>query len=233
MPSRQDGFVKNPLFNPFPLHLQASHLLHSVKTKKRSSKYSNENQVSDDEFQFNCYGFVNHCIQEVCPKAYDELVEAMNGPLAESVPPSTDGTPCPFNYAAIFQEMPLTYWTAIPDLSDARPGDLMIYLPPKYQPLKEPDPQAKRTGTHAMIIDTVHGENNGSFHFQIIDSTRIPHSKHDSRYPGKNGIGESPLFLTPCGDNYWIQWKSDGRRQEKEIFLARLNTHFSSPPVVA
>ena len=212
---------------PFPKKISRREVLlvkaTNIVFKKQASKYSPLNTIMEDTYCYNCYGFINHCIQKAVPEAYDELVEGMNS-LGETVPVSFDGLPCPFNYATIFQNLDLTYWERVTELKDVRPGDIIVYLPLEYTPRTSPEEGSrKRTGTHVMMVQYSHGTKGESYAFSIIDCTRKAHCKEDSRYPDKNGIGTSPLFLTPVkGDHCVLKWGERAKNYNKNIFIGRL-----------
>jgi len=146
----------------------------------------------------------------------------MNHVLAKAVPPSSDGQPCPFNYASALTHLPLSEWQTVEALSDVLPGDILIYLPHNFLPPKEADFSKKSTGTHVMIVDQILEKIGDTYQFMIIDSTRVPHSKQDTRYPSESGIGRSPVFLTPHKNIVLLQWSSKGKKYEKEITIGRV-----------
>lgn len=73
-----------------------------------------------------------------------------------------------------------------------------------------------------MIVDQVLEKIGDTYQFMIIDSTRIPHSKQDTRYPKGSGIGRSPVFLTPYKTITLLQWSQNGKKHEKEITMGRV-----------
>ena len=195
-------------------------------TKRSQSTYSSKNiKIEEDRvlsYQFNCYGFVNHCIEVCHPEAYEQLVWAMNHVLVKAIPPSSDGQPCPFNYTSALTHLPLSEWQTVEALSDIIPGDILVYLPPNFHPPKDADFSKKSTGTHIMIVDQVLEKIGDTYQFIIIDSTRIPHSKQDTRYPKGSGIGRSPVFLTPHENIVLLQWSLKGKKHEKAITIGRV-----------
>ena len=156
------------------------------------------------------------------PEAYEQLVWAMNHVLAKAIPPSSDGQPCPFNYTSALTHLPLSEWKTVEALSDIMPGDILVYLPHSFHPPKDADFSKKSTGTHIMIVDQVLEKIGDTYQFMIIDSTRIPHSKCDTRFPRESGIGRSLVFLTPYKDITLLQWSLNGRKYKKEITMGRV-----------
>jgi len=157
----------------------------------------------------------------------------MNHVLAKVIPPSSDGQPCPFNYASALTHLPLSEWQTVEALSDVIPGDILVYLPRNYQPPIDADYSKKSTGTHIMIVDQILEKIGGTYQFIVLDSTRVPHSKQDTRYPSRSGIGKSPVFLTPCKNFTQLQWSINGRKHEKELTMGRIRSckPFSPTPV--
>ena len=180
------------------------------------------------QYNFNCYGFLNHCIKLVHEGAYDEMVHHMHALKAE-VPLSIDGTPCPFNYAAILQRTSLVFWKTISSLEEVQEGDIFVMLRTNFVPSENPACMHKRTGTHMVLVDQVGSKVGDSFHFSVIDCTRRAHNEHDSRYPSKHGIGRSPMILTPAADHYKLQWSSSGRKFRKKLTIGRLLRTYSKP----
>ena len=146
----------------------------------------------------------------------------MNHVLAKVIPPSSDGQPCPFNYASALTLLTLSEWQKVEALSDVIPGDILIYLPRNYHPPIDGNNSKKSTGTHVMIVDQILEKIGGTYQFMILDSTRAPHSRKDTRYPGGSGIGKSPVFLTPDENFSHLQWRINGRKHAKELTIGRI-----------
>jgi len=92
------------------------------------------------------------------------------------------------------------FWKRIGSFDDASTGDLLVFVPSNYTHPDSPPMKRKSTGTHIAIIHKSYGYHKGSYSFQVIDATRVPHGKEDSRYPRESGIGISPLMITPYRD---------------------------------
>ena len=195
-------------------------------------EYSHKNHVSENTYQLNCYGFVCYAIRCFFEPAYEELLTRMAQIAQESIPRSVDGIPCPFNFAAIFKKADLKYWRHIQRLEDIQAGDIMTYLPQNYVPsdFGKSIKKKGRTFTHVMIVDKVFNKTaKGVFHFSIIDCTRKPHSKTDTRqkeWMKTNGIGQAELFMKKKegeDDFYTLQWKGGKRlSKSRELIVGRI-----------
>lgn len=205
------------------LLIKANDIATNIACKKLHSKYSHLNTIMDVYYYYNCYGFINHCIQKAVPEAYNELVKGMWS-LGETVPVSFDELPCPFNYAAIFQNLDLRYWERVTEFKEIRPGDIIVYLPLNYTPRTSPGENSnKRTGTHVMMVQYALGTKGESYAFSIIDCTQKAHCEEDSRYPDESGIGTSSLFITPVKENHCVlKWGENDKSYDKNIFVGRL-----------
>jgi len=204
-----------------PLLLKAQTVFREIHSGKATSKYSHANQVL---YEMNCYGFLNYLIQETSPEAFREILTAMEE-LKETTPPSVDGMPCPFNYAAALKHQKLKHWEMMKQIEEVQPGDILIYLPPNFEPQESFEIGQKPPRIHMMVVERVFPSKENLFHFSIIDCTRIPHNRiDDTRYPKKSGIGRSSLFLEKRGDDFALRWRADGPVQMKEMVFARLRT---------
>jgi hypothetical protein len=201
----------------------AEEVLEQVSSQRIKSTYSHENKISHEGYHMNCYGFINHLVQQVSPEAYGTLCQRMLT-MKEQVPVSTDGMPCPFNMFAIFQSLTRhmdKHWMYVP-INELEPGDVLVYQPTKYTPPQTPD-LTKRSGTHAMIVSRIVMVAERLRHFQVIDCTRDCHSADDLR-PGGSGIGCSNLYIKHKPDKtyYRLSWEPEKIGQKKELAAARL-----------
>lgn len=190
------------------------------------SVYSHDNKIPKGEkgpiYALNCYGFVNYVVSQTFWKAYYMLEKRMHE-MSPAVPVSDDGRPCPFHYFKIFQSLPhpsCKNWTRIDILEDVRPGDVMVYLPPEFQPPIQRSAN-RRTKTHLMIVDQIqHAEKNQAC-VTIIDCTREPHSRtEDTRKSG--GIGRATFLLDYKNPHSEIQWTGGGKKRTKNISIGRM-----------
>ena len=176
-------------------------------------------------FKMNCYGFVWEVVCSTHIKAGEELKTKMQELSDEQgIPVSLDGTPCPFNLAEIFKQPNINYWMRIQKLEEIEAGDIMVYLPLNHDP-SFPDDWKKPTGTHVMFVHAKGKKEGEGMQFSIIDSTRKAHSKEDSRFPKRSGIGNAPLTLIPKDEEkgiYVLQWGSNERQQVKEVVVGRI-----------
>lgn len=204
---------------PSPLLIKAQTVFEAVHQGKAVSSYSHENKV---EYHMNCYGFLNHLVQDTAPHAFQEMVDAMEK-LKKTVPPSFDGMPCPYNYAAALKSKQLKHWEVVDNLEEVRPGDILIYLPPGFEPQEDFDTGQPVPAIHMMVVETVLGKTKEKHHFRVIDCTRIPHNrKDDTRYPKKGGIGKSSVYITKREPHFALQWTYTGRILAKEMVFARI-----------
>ena len=218
-------FAAKRCFSSGLLRIEALRHYKNVQFNGWTNRYCSQNISIPKKrtYTFNCYGFVNHCVKNVSPKAYNELTHKMNYTLAPYFPPSVDGQPCPFNLNTIFKLLRLTHWETIQAIADIKPGDIISYVPPKYKPPRLPEVDRLNTGTHVMIVDKVVKKTPTATHLMIIDSTRSPHCKLDTRFPKGSGIGKSPVVLKLNRKYVNVQWTLGKRETPKELVIARLN----------
>ena len=223
------------------LFIQVHEIATQVIRQRASSCYSYENKIVEvcskalDRgiatcWHFNCYGFINHCIREISDKSYDELVKHMYA-LRDTVKPSFDGIPCPYNLATIFEKgSGLEHWRHIQNVEEAEQGDIIVYLPIDYQPLRAAYAEEKPTGTHVVVVAKNKGKTAEGFsHFNVIDCTRKFHSTKDSRFPDRDGIGKTSLFIFPEAEGkYRLKWKEEGEQEyKKKIVIGRMERPLS------
>ena len=202
-----------------PLLLKARQVFQAIQQGNAVSSYSHENKV---EYHMNCYGFVNYLVQETAPTAFQEMVEAMEK-LKHAVPPSFDGMPSPYNYAAALKKRRLKHWEVVENLEEVRPGDILIYLPLDFQPQEKYEVGQPVPAIHMMIVESALGKNKAKHHFRVIDCTRLPHNRiDDTRFPKRSGVGKSSVYLTKQGETYHLQWTYTGRILAKEMVFTRI-----------
>ena len=202
-----------------PLLRRAQDVFNDVYKKQVPSRYSHSNA---SVYHSNCYGFVNFLLYDVYPEAYIEIQHAMET-LKDEIPPSVDGKPCPFNYSAALKKLDLSCWEVVTDLGEVSPGDILIYLPLNFKPKKTFKIGERPPSIHMMIVEEVISSHKGSYHFSIIDCTRVPHNRiDDTRYPKRNGVGRSSVFLKEWRKEYLLQWSPRGKSLKREIVGARL-----------
>ena len=205
---------------PSPLLLKAQKVFEAIQQGRAASSYSHENK---EEYMMNCYGFLNHLVQQTAPHAFQEMVEAMEK-LKHTVPPSFDGMPCPYNYAAALKKRQLAHWKVVEKLEEVRPGDILIYLPVGFEPQEEFELGQAVPAIHMMVVEAVLGQVKEKHHFRVIDCTRIPHNRmDDTRFPKRSGVGKSSVYLRKEGDAYLLQWTYTGRRLAKEMVFTRIS----------
>lgn len=101
------------------------------------------------------------------------------------------------------------------------PGDILVVLPPHYVPEKIQAIPKESQGMHIMIVEEVLDKEVGRIELIIIDCTRSPHCKEDTREHG--GIGRSPLTLHLKEATVTLQWGSrEPLACKKELFIGRL-----------
>lgn len=139
------------------------------------------------------------------------------------IPISIDGIPCPFHYEAFFSSLKdheNKYWSYVPHIKDVKPGDIFGYLPRNFIPQEISQIPKERTGTHLGVVEQVLNIQEGKIELVIIDCTRFPHCKEDTRVKG--GIGRSPLTIYFENGKAILRWGSRKKKWEKDIFLGRL-----------
>lgn len=150
------------------------------------------------------------------------------------IPPSFDKIPCPFHYAAFFNSLDNDpHWEAVQGFQNLRPGDILCYLPPEYTPEPISEMPQGRTGMHVGVIEKIKMVGDSTIELDLIDSTRKPHCKEDSRYKeGKGGIGRAPLKISRKEDTadmpFSLQWGSSQTKWEKKLFFGRVK-NFENP----
>ena len=198
-------------------------MLHGVQIGAIVSTYDHSNTVNDSIYDLNCYGFVNHLIKEQSDAAYNSLLVRMEA-LHPGIPKSIDGMPCPFNLYAIFQSLytkPLEHWQPVM-LNEIRPGDILVYQPVNYEPTKTPD-YTKPSGTHTMIVQEII-RNENYLQVNVIDNTKIPRNKSDSRFPDNSGIGARPVFIRTISNSngHRLGWRKKHLGLQKELIAGRI-----------
>lgn len=210
------SFNKKPFS---PLLRRAQDIFHDVHGNHKLSRYSHSNA---SVYHSNCYGFVNFLLCDIYPEAFVEIRDEMEV-LKDEVPPSVDGSPCPFNYAAAFKRQDLKHWDVLEHLSEVLPGDVLVYMPLNFVPAKTFKMGQRAPDIHMMIVEEILSSYKGNYHFSIIDCTRVPHNRvDDTRYPKRNGIGRSSVFLKEWKKEYLLQWSPRGKSLKREIVGARL-----------
>jgi hypothetical protein len=112
------------------------------------------------------------------------------------------------------------YWKSFQDLSLLKPGDFLVYLPPKYTPKEITKIPTGRTGMHVMIVEEVLEIETQQIRLKIIDCTRFRHCWEDDRVKG--GIGRAPLTIHIQKEGTVLQWGSRKKKYEKDLFCGRL-----------
>lgn len=142
----------------------------------------------------------------------------------KTLPVSLDSIPCPFHYAAFFSTSGLHAWDSIPSFDKLQAGDLIVYLPPDFQPQEIKSMPEKRTGTHIMMVEQVIEKIENTVKLIIIDCTKLRHTKYDSRPRGKGGLGRSPCSIQHTGSSYLLSWGKRKKKWEKDIYFGRVKT---------
>jgi len=191
----------------------AEHLIALEKKSIIKSQYSQKNEITKDSegklfFEMNCYGFFSLILELSHKKAAKELIKAMDQ-MKETVPVSIDGIPCPFNLVAIFQQadtLGLQYWTN-GTVGSIERGDVLVYQFPGFKPSHKP---RDGRGTHVMLISQVESQDGLTLTLEVIDCTRQPHNRHDSRTSFRKprpGFGKSTVTLYQVNGQYTqLKW---------------------------
>lgn len=213
--------MNNP---PSPLLQEACQILKKSEEGVIACTYSHQNKIQGNLFSCNCYGFINYIVNKTSPIAYRILLDLMEK-MQHRIPLSVDETPCPFNYAYIFQSLSqqkCSHWSLVEKVEDALPGDILIYLPLHYEPPRFRPLEEGSTGTHIMLIEKIERMPNGTIHLSVIDCTKFPHSKReDSRAKNGGALGRSSVYLSRDGQTVYLQWQKGGILIPKQIFIGR------------
>lgn len=195
------------------------------------SDYSHQNRWDVYRVSVNCYGFLQLLLFASSRVAFERLEHFMR--QSPKIPPSFDGIPCPFHYAAIFYNEKDPHWEGISRLTHLREGDILCYLPPKFTPQTITEMPKAKTGMHVGIIEKIKLARDSSLEIEVIDSTRRPHCKEDTRSEkDKGGIGRAPLRIS-CKEEaghtrIFLQWGSSDIKWEKDLFFGRLKVQKSA-----
>lgn len=216
----------------------AGRIVQSIQNAKASTSYGYGNTIQVDEdgkshYEYTCYGFLDHVLSIAHPCALEALRTLQKTYLSD-LPISFDEKILPYHLVMLGERMrqPIRYWEVVRDIKDIQSGDIVSYMDKGYTLLKDPPPHFQKTGTHVMVVDHVERFSEDDAHLTlnlwIIDATRQPHNRDDSRYHTdplmrKNGIGRSPLVLrhdktSKIGS---IQWSKRGHHYEKMISVLR------------
>lgn len=210
-----------------PLLTTARRIVNGCEGNVIHSEYSHANKWSSTSVAVNCYGFLQLLLLECAMIAFDRLNQFMEESRTK-IPPSFDGIPCPFHYAAFFNSLDNDpHWESVQGFRNLRPGDILCYLPPDYTPKPISEMPKARTGMHVGVIEKIKVVLDSSLEIDLIDSTRRPHCKEDSRYEkDKGGVGRAPLKISCKEDKpempFFLQWGSSQTVWEKKLFFGRL-----------
>jgi len=219
------GFIQTPVVSSSLLE-EAEVMLKNVASGRYKSFYDHKNNFDGIEYRFNCYGFIDYLLATVSPQAKSTLKERMHTMKSDALPLSEDGIPCPFNLFAIFHSLknhPDETWSTV-ELKDIKPGDILVYQPPKYNPMEKAN-YSKPTGTHVMVIQKVIDHDNQSVlqHLGVIHFSKT-HQKPQETNSENTGLGMCDLLIrkTSSTTTYQVRWAHEETWYKKVLAVGRL-----------
>ncbi len=131
-------------------------------------------------YDTDCSGFVDDLLRQVAPDAYSAIpVEAG---WAE---------PRAYKFAEFFAALQTAGdeggWTAVPYLSDAKPGDILAWSLAPFTPGSD-------TGHVVVLAAAPQLNRDGSYSVPVYDASSILHA-HDSRARGHGGVGSGNITI--------------------------------------
>lgn len=188
-------------------------------TVMKTSEYAHRTQVDENEgiFIYDCSGLINYALQRSLPQAWQQLLNYTNNkrPRAKHY------------YEIVTQHDQSSEsesgWQRIERVIDLSPGDIVVWLKPA-------EVQSKVTG-HIMVVAgdvSVNPVRPKEQLIPVIDSTKSPHGRRDSRYPDNNGLGKGTIGLVvdETGEPYGYYWRGGESTKlfQTEIALIRLGS---------
>lgn len=194
---------------PSKVWVAAFAILLKINKKLAVTRYDHGNRVELDKgsYAVDCSGFVNHVLDQVHPKALQE-VQAFSNDLQDYPKPKEASQPWPLHYMLFLQSKePNTakrHWKSIENALELKPGDIIAYASSDVSIQKKLSPQmgtiqkdfCSERGQHMMIVSgPIRIEKEVPWIWvPIFDSTKIPHGREDKR--GNNGgIGTGVIGL--------------------------------------
>ena len=157
-------------------------LIEKISDTLTTSRYQHRTVVrkSRGEYFFDCSGMAQWILKRTAPRALQAVAGEDRRPLARDffhtlnriAPGKTRGP-----------------WMRLKRLEDARPGDVLAWIRPKWFP-------SKSTGHVAFVVDQP-VKNSGpvpGLLFRIADASKFRH-ENDSRQEGETGFGTGTLLV--------------------------------------
>jgi len=201
----------------FPLHSfeetlpqleKARHVLCQLQEKRITSSYG-ERDIEGNHYSVRCFEFVYHILEESIPApAKCELVKLQQAVLKDLPLSHHSDMIIPYHYYLIasylFKNAHISeFWNAY-DLSEAKQGDILIYIDPDYDPDLKGRTSHQQLSTHVMFIDYIFKKEDASLAMRVIDSSSRTKGRsyspkeelsENSRIWKKAGIGYSALEI--------------------------------------
>jgi len=185
--------------------------------RMKSSVYSHRTAVEEARgiFNYDCSGLVNRLLKRTNPDAFQMLLAH-----AQSKRPKAE------DYKQLIEDEQLIHsyspWQRVNRTTDLMPGDLVVWLKP-------PKARSNSTG-HIMIVAGPISSSPvrpNEILVPVIDSTKSPHGKTDSRYASESsglGKGMIGLVVDQSSRPYAYYWSGGQSRKfyRTKIALARL-----------
>ena len=155
-----------------------------IEKTRRETRYLHQTRIDPRRgiFRFDCSAMAGWVMERAVPHARRTVT---GRPLARDF------------YHAIARLRPgqrLGPWYRVPTVREARPGDVIAWIRPRWFP-------SSNSG-HVAFVVSAPTENRGPVRGQLVriaDSTRLPHEA-DSRRSGKSGFGEGTMLLATDAD---------------------------------
>lgn len=183
--------------------------------------YGHENILAEITYHFNCYGLVNHLLENDFPQSLLEIQMFMesDGNLTGA---NLDGsnTPCPLHYIGFYQSIlkpkdAHSLWQGIADFTELSPGDLVFYDSP-HRNFSRPD-----RGQHIMIVQETHSLKENIISITFLHTTGRPTTASIGIVNGLY-LETKTIQLDKNNKPTHIRWSPKGRFLRRRIGAIRL-----------
>jgi len=220
---------------------KARHVLNHLQEKHITSSYG-ERDIQENHYSVRCFEFVYHVLEESIPApATSELLKLQQAVLKDLPLSHHSDMIIPYHYYLIASYLLKNahvseFWKAY-ELSEAKQGDILIYIDPNYNPSLQRRASHQQLSTHVMFIDHIFKKEDVSLSMRVIDSSSRTKGRsyspkeeapENNRIWKKAGIGYSSLEIhghkpKDLGERLWTcQWTGQKNTMDKFFAILRL-----------
>lgn len=186
MPHSEQGKLPGAADDLLPLGRGGAvmQLLHHVHNTLQASSYHAVTRVDVDagSYQFDCSGMAAWVLKRTAPVAHASVVaRSRNGrPLARDY----------YRQIAAAGRRKVAGWTHVGRVGDARPGDVIAWLKPKWR-------RSAMTGHVAFLVSAPEGvpDMPGAYLVRVADASRYTHQDDTRTGTGRNGFGMGTILV--------------------------------------